>query len=161
MEPTHMGAHRWQLPQPSCHTACRSPWAAALSWAATAGVFMGFSSFQPHQVLRCGFLHGCMGRRYAPCSGHGQPAPLWASPLCGLQGAPASCLELLLPSFCTDLGACRAAPLTFLTPFFQLLLHSTFFPFLQFALPEHIQHCPWLNPGSNEFLLGQLELALV
>ena len=35
--------HRWQLPQPSCPTMGHSPQAAALAWAAPAGISMGCS----------------------------------------------------------------------------------------------------------------------
>mgnify|MGYP001852957944 CR=1 FL=1 len=57
-----------------------------------------------------------------------QPAPPWASS--GLQGTSALHLEHLLPSFHTDLSACMAASLLLLAILSQLLLSSSFFPFL-------------------------------
>ena len=68
-----------------------------------------------------GLLHGCNGDllHVVPRGCRAQPAPPLAPP--GLLGAAALCLEHTLLSFCTDLGACRAASFIFLIPLSRLL----------------------------------------
>ena len=101
------------------------------------------------------WLHGQICSARCPRAAGGRPAPLRASP--GLRGAAAACLELLLPSFCTDLGACRAA-LSHLSALSPSRRPVTLFPFLKSALQEHNQHHSRLSSGSSGSLLEQLEL---
>lgn len=104
--------------------------------------------FHGHSLpLLCyGFLCGCREIYFAkwPQTAGEQPAPPWASP--GLHGA--LCLELILPSSCSDLGACRAISLPFLIPISQLQLCSSF-PSLTSSPPENTQCPSWLNSGRG------------
>ena len=73
-------------------------------------------------LLHRGLLCSCTGIS-APQGAHALQGQPRASPR--LQEASALCLEHLLPSFCTDPGACRAVSHSFLTPLSELLLCSS------------------------------------
>ena len=111
-----LGQHLFQS---FCPTAGCSTWAAAPVWTVPGGVSRGRVSSSAALWAAPPWLHGEICSILRPWAAGRQPAPPWASP--GLQGASALCLELLLTSSCTDLGACRATSLPFLTPLSKLL----------------------------------------
>ena len=127
---------------PSGTASQRSPWVAALAWAGDTHrlcLLQASSTAAPQAPL---WLHGQICSMQCSWAAGGRPALLWASPV--LQESAAVCLELLLPSFCTDLGACRAALSH------SLLLSpncccTVVFQFLISALPASLsfdQFCP-------------------
>jgi len=146
-------SHRLQL---SKHDPSIAPYHRAIPQALFQHSSMGSSSHRPPPALRAASqLHVEMSSRWCP----------WAAGDSLLHHGPLlGCKELLLHAWstsCTHLGVCRAASLTFLTLFFQLLLQSTF-PFLKSALSEthpSITHKP--TPASSGSLPEQLELALI
>jgi len=91
--------------------------------------------------LHCGLLHGCMWR-CAPCSYHGLQGDslLLHGPLLGCREFMyAMCLEHLLPSFSTGLGACRTVCLTF-SHSSPCCCGTAFFLFLTVLSQRHNQH---------------------
>ena len=134
---THTGHHRWQFPLPSCPSKGPSPQAATLSWAAPAGLSMGYASFRSHPLLPCGLLCGFTGR----------PSPHSAL---GLQGDGLlihrpllDFRELLLHTWS---ASCPPAALisagwflSHLSPLSPSCCRAAMFPFLNSILPEHAQ----------------------
>ena len=76
----------------------------------------------------------------------------------GRRGTAAACLEHLLPSFCTDLGGCRAASHSSL----PAAVVQQVFSFLKCALPEAqpASLMAQLWPAAGPFWI-QLELTLI
>ena len=139
--------HGLQL-RPGACSCGGSPWAAA--------------SFRPHPPAPPWAPPWAAAWRSAPCgtpwAAGGQPAPPWSSP----QAAGELLLrrlEHLLPSFFTDLGVCRAVPHSSLS---QLLLRSSFFPFLNLLSQRRKQHRSLVQvwPAAGPFW-SRLELALI
>ena len=73
---------------------------------------------------------------WCPCTAGEQPAPLWASPE---PLGTSSCLEHILPSFCSDLGGCRAVSPTFSYSSLPAAAVKQFFfyPFLNLLSQRH------------------------
>ena len=123
-------------PQTSCSCVVSSPRAAALAWGLLLqGLSMGRSLLQATSTCSTGSSStGCsveICSMWDPWAAGGQPAPPGASPQATGE-LQLWHLEHLLPSFCTELGVCRAGSHSWLS---QLLLFHSFvclsvFPFL-------------------------------
>lgn len=109
------------------------------------------------------WLHGEICSMWCLWAARGQPASMWVS--LGLQGASAPLLEHFLPSFCANLGGCRAVSSHLLIP----LSHSCCAIFFAFSINvlsmRHNRHQPLVQLGAAaglfwNWLLSDMEQLL-